>query len=58
MENAKTLCTSINPSPKLDKDENGKLMDEKQYRGMIGSFLYLTTNRPNIMFSVCLYAIY
>ena len=26
------------------------------YRGMIGSLLYLTASRPNIMYSVCLYA--
>ena len=28
------------------------------YRGMIGSLLYLTTSRPDIMYSVCLYAIF
>ena len=40
---------------KLDKDEKGKEVDIKIYRGMIGSLLYLTT-RIDIMFSKCLCA--
>jgi hypothetical protein len=31
-------------------------MDQKEYRSMIGSLLYLTTMRPDIQFSVCLCA--
>ena len=46
----------MNSITKLDKDENGKNIDIKQYRGMIGSLLYLTASRPDIMFSVCLCA--
>ena len=41
---------------KLDKDEKGKDMNQKLYRGMIGSLLYLTASRPDIMFYVCLCA--
>ncbi|KAK2986666.1 hypothetical protein RJ640_010122 [Escallonia rubra] len=41
---------------KLDKDEKGKDVDIKRYRGMIGSLIYLTSSRPDIMFSVCLFA--
>jgi len=40
----------------LDKDENGKSVDQKLYRSMIRSKLYLTANRPDIMMSVCLCA--
>ena len=58
LENAKTLGILINPSIKLDKDEYGKLVDEKQYNYMIGSLLYLITSKPNIMFSICLCARY
>ena len=39
---------------KLDKDEKGKQVDSKIYRGMIRSLLYLTTSRPDIHFGVCL----
>ena len=38
----------------LDKDENGKNVDQKLYRGMIGSLLYITSSRPDIIVSVCL----
>ena len=31
-------------------------IDVKQYRGMIGSLLYLSASRPDIMFSVCMCA--
>ena len=41
---------------KLDKDEQGICVDIKLYRSMIGSVLYLTASRPDIMFSVCLCA--
>ena len=40
----------------LDLDEKGKNVDERQYRGMIGSLLYLTASRPDLMFSVCVCA--
>ncbi|GJX83145.1 hypothetical protein Tco_0332626 [Tanacetum coccineum] len=40
----------------LTKDEEGESVDNTKYRGMIGSLLYLTTSRLDIMFSVCLCA--
>ena len=39
---------------KMDKDEKGKKVDQKLYRGIIGSLLYLTTSRPDIMYSTCM----
>ncbi|KAK8621081.1 hypothetical protein V6N13_067524 [Hibiscus sabdariffa] len=56
MENVKPQATPMSSSTKLDKDEEGKCVDSKLYRSMIGSLLYLTTSRPDIMFSVCLCA--
>jgi len=38
----------------MDADAAGKGIDQTKYRGLIGSLLYLTTSRPNIMFAVCL----
>ena len=52
----KIAKTPLSTSTKLDKDEKGKCVDIKSYRGMIGSLLYLTASRPDIMFSVCLCA--
>ena len=46
--------TPMSTTTFLDKDENGKNIDQKLYRGMIGSLLYITSSRPDIMFSVCL----
>ncbi|KAI5654048.1 hypothetical protein M9H77_31235 [Catharanthus roseus] len=56
MSNAKGIGTPMSTSLKLDKDEKGKTVDEKTYRGMISSLLYLTASRPDIMFAVCLCA--
>ena len=42
----------------MDSNPNGKKMDVTLYKGMIGSLLYLTTTRPNIMLSACLCARY
>ncbi|GMI80360.1 cysteine-rich RLK (RECEPTOR-like protein kinase) 8 [Hibiscus trionum] len=46
----------MSSSTKLNKAEGGKCVDSKLYRSMIGSLLYLTASRPNILFSVCLCA--
>ena len=39
---------------KLDNDEQDKRVDQKLYRSIIGSLLYLTASRSDIMFSVCM----
>ena len=45
------MATPMSPATKLDKDERGKDVNQKLYRGMIGSLLYLIASRPDIMFS-------
>ena len=35
-----------------------KRVDQTKYRGLIGSLVYLTASRPDIMFAVCLCARY
>ena len=52
MDNSKPIKTPTNAH--LDLDEGGKPVDLKLYRSMIGSLLYLTASRPDIMFSVCM----
>ncbi|RVX10231.1 Retrovirus-related Pol polyprotein from transposon RE1 [Vitis vinifera] len=52
MEEAKTMKTPMSSSIKLDKDEKGKSIDSTMYRGMIGSLLYLTASRPDIMYNI------
>ena len=56
MDGVKSSKTPMSTITKLNKDENGKSVDEKSFRGMIGSLLYLTASRPDIMFATCLCA--
>nr|GFB00447.1 integrase, catalytic region, zinc finger, CCHC-type, peptidase aspartic, catalytic [Tanacetum cinerariifolium] len=41
---------------KLDEDKEGKAVDPSQYRGMIGTLLYLTASRPDLQFAICMCA--
>ena len=56
MGEAKPLSTPMPTTAALDADEDGEPVDQKEYRSMIGSLLYLTATRPDIQFSVCLCA--
>ena len=56
MDSSKPIDTPVSPSTKLVMDDESSLVEEKTYRGMIGSLLYLTVSRPDIVFSVGLCA--
>ncbi|XP_014496475.1 uncharacterized protein LOC106758077 [Vigna radiata var. radiata] len=56
MLDCKDAATPMATNCYLDLDEAGKSVDQRMYRGMIGSLLYLTASRPDIMHNVCLYA--
>ncbi|KAJ4821290.1 Pol [Rhynchospora pubera] len=56
VEDSKSLDTPMGKSANIDADEKDKPMDITLYRGMIGSLLYLTASRPDIMYVVCLCA--
>ncbi|GJX39534.1 retrovirus-related pol polyprotein from transposon TNT 1-94 [Tanacetum coccineum] len=56
LEDSKPIKTPMSSDTKLTKDEECESVDSTKYRGMIGSLLYLTASRPDIMFSVCLCA--
>jgi hypothetical protein len=56
MVNAKPIETPMATNGHLDLDEGGKPVDLKLYRSMIGSLLYLTASRPDILFNVCMCA--
>ncbi|GJY52797.1 putative ribonuclease H-like domain-containing protein [Tanacetum coccineum] len=49
----KTATTPIESNKPLVKDEDGVEVDVHEYRLMIGSLMYLTASRPDIMFVVC-----
>nr|GFA78348.1 putative ribonuclease H-like domain-containing protein [Tanacetum cinerariifolium] len=49
----KSASTPIDTEKPLLKDPNGEDVDVHTYRSMIGSLMYLTSSRPDIMFTVC-----
>jgi hypothetical protein len=56
MDKTRPIKTPMGTNGHLDLDMDGKLVDQKVYRSMIGSLLYLCASRPNIMLSVCMCA--
>jgi len=54
MDKCKEATTPISTSCYLDLDEKGVSINQTKYRGLIGSLLYLTASRLDIMFSVCM----
>ncbi|GJX90538.1 putative ribonuclease H-like domain-containing protein [Tanacetum coccineum] len=54
----KTTSTPMETQKPLLKDEDGEEVDVHLYRSMIGSLMYLTSSRPDIMFAVCACARY
>jgi hypothetical protein len=56
MKDAKPIKTPMGTNGHLDHDTGGKSVDQKVYRSMIGSLLYLCASRTDIMLSVCMCA--
>ena len=56
LEDCTAAKTPMSPATKLFEDKSGKSVDSKVYRGMVGSLLYLTASRPDIMFATCICA--
>jgi hypothetical protein len=56
MKNAKPIKTPMGTNEHLDLDTEGKSVDQKVYRSMIESLLYLCDSRPDVMLSVCMCA--
>ena len=49
MEDCKSVSTPMITSCKLSKDYESKEVDQRLYRLMIGSLLYVTASRPDVM---------
>jgi hypothetical protein len=56
MKDAKPTKTPMGTDGHLDLNKGGKPIDQKEYRSMICSLIYLCASRPDIMLSVCMCA--
>nr|GEV58377.1 retrovirus-related Pol polyprotein from transposon TNT 1-94 [Tanacetum cinerariifolium] len=52
------MDTPMVEKSKLDEDPQGKTIDPTHYRRMVGTLMYLTANRPDLTFAVCMCARY
>ncbi|GKD09813.1 hypothetical protein Tco_1189498, partial [Tanacetum coccineum] len=53
-----SVDTPMVEKSKLNEDLQGKPVDVTLYRDMIGSLMYLTSSRPDLIYAVCLCARY
>ncbi|XP_059070336.1 secreted RxLR effector protein 161-like [Cryptomeria japonica] len=58
MDNCNPVGTPMETGCKLIKSDESPLVDQREYQSMIGSLLYLTASRPDLMHSVCQVARY
>nr|GEU38534.1 retrovirus-related Pol polyprotein from transposon TNT 1-94 [Tanacetum cinerariifolium] len=58
MHTTDSVDTPMVEKRKLDEDLQGKPVNATLYRGMIGSIMYLTSSRPDLIYAVCLCARY
>jgi hypothetical protein len=58
MVELKTMPTPMSMATVLDPDENGEVLDQREYKNMIGSLMYLTVIRLDIQFAMCLFALF
>ncbi|GKA22304.1 retrovirus-related pol polyprotein from transposon TNT 1-94 [Tanacetum coccineum] len=58
MLSSDSVDTPMVEKNKLDADLQGTPVDATHYRSMIGSLMYLTSSRPDLIYAVCLCARY
>ena len=58
MLNCNPAITPIATSTKLIQEDDGSKVDPTMYKRLVGSLMYLTTTRPDIMFVVILVSIF
>nr|GEX55647.1 copia protein [Tanacetum cinerariifolium] len=56
MESCDPVATPMGDRLKLDEDPLGISADQTRFRSMVGSLMYLTTSRPDLVFTVCMCA--
>nr|GEW23716.1 hypothetical protein [Tanacetum cinerariifolium] len=58
MDKGQSIGTAMATKPKLDADLSGNPVDQTDYHSKIGSLMYLTSSRPDIVQAVCFCARY
>ncbi|GJR53212.1 retrovirus-related pol polyprotein from transposon TNT 1-94 [Tanacetum coccineum] len=58
MESCNPVDTPMVEKSKLDENPQGKVVDPTHYRGMVGTLMYLTSSRPDLVYVVCMCARY
>nr|GEZ50545.1 copia protein [Tanacetum cinerariifolium] len=58
MDSCDLVDTPMVDRLKLDEDPLGIPVDQTQFRSMVGSLMYLTASRPDLVFVVCMCARY
>jgi hypothetical protein len=58
MMESNSVGSPIVPGFKISRDENGDFVDETYYKQLVGSLMYLTATRPDMMFVTCLISRY
>ncbi|GJT19060.1 retrovirus-related pol polyprotein from transposon TNT 1-94 [Tanacetum coccineum] len=58
LDSSASVDTLMVEKSKLDEDRQGKLVDPTHFYGMVGSLMYLSASRPDIVFAVCMCARY
>lgn len=58
MDQCNSVHNPVVPGFKLTKDKEGVEVDSTLYKQMVGSLMYLTATRPDLMFIVCLISRY
>ncbi|KAF2300982.1 hypothetical protein GH714_018927 [Hevea brasiliensis] len=58
MMESNSVGSPIVPGFKISREENDDFVDETYYKQLVGSLMYLTTTRPDMMFVTCLISRY
>nr|GFA02009.1 copia protein [Tanacetum cinerariifolium] len=58
MDSCDSVDTPMVDRLKLDEDTLGIPVDQTRFRSMVGSLMYLTASRPDLVFAVCMCARY
>nr|GEU43127.1 retrovirus-related Pol polyprotein from transposon TNT 1-94 [Tanacetum cinerariifolium] len=58
IESCDLVDTPMVETSKLDEDTQGKVVDPTHYRSMVGTLMYLTSSRPDLVYAICMCARY